>query len=67
MLLLTLSKHSYENETFTKIEVYEKFLFAFCMMPLLLSIVALVFLVYKSVAGIRNRCIQMALTSIFLR
>ena len=37
------------------------------MMPGLLGIVALVFLIRKNVDGMQNRCIQMALTSIFLR
>jgi hypothetical protein len=37
------------------------------MMPALLAIVGVVFFFRKSVDGIQNRCIQMALTSIFLR
>ena len=50
----------------TAYSYYEKFLFAFFMMPALLAIVGVVFFFRKSVDGIQNRCIQMALTSIFL-
>jgi hypothetical protein len=51
----------------TTYSYFEKFTFAFSLLPIMLGAILVVYIIRrKKYEGIKNRCIKMALTAIFL-
>jgi hypothetical protein len=50
----------------TTYSYFEKFMFAACMMPVLLLSIFVLYKCKSNADGMKNRCIQMALTAVFL-